>query len=189
MQLINFNANASAAEIELKWMTNYIQNNLQGFELYRSSDANNFEQIAWIDMSQGLNFNAGIRYNYIDNSIELNKRYYYQLAYVDDMGQKIYSDIRSAIINSDYSEFKLAVFPNPAHENMDVVFELENDSKVTVEIFDQLGKAIMIDNSLYYKRGLNKIHFEKSQLQMSSGIYSIRLLSEGKSEIIKVIVD
>jgi hypothetical protein len=81
------------------------------------------------------------------------------------------------------------VFPNPVHENMDVVFELENDSKVTVEIFDQLGKAIMIDNSSNYKRGLNKIHLEKSQLQMSSGIYSIRLLSEGKSEIIKVIVD
>ena len=189
MQLINFNANANAAEIELKWMTNYTQNNLQGFELYRSADANNFEQIAWIDQSQGLNFNAGIRYNYIDNTIEWNKRYYYQLAYVDDMGQKIYSDIQSAIINSNNSEFKLAVFPNPAHENMDVVFELENDSKVTVEIFDQLGKAIMIDNSLYYKRGLNKIHLEKSQLQMSSGIYSIRLLSEGKSEIIKVIVD
>jgi hypothetical protein len=81
------------------------------------------------------------------------------------------------------------VFPNPVHENMDVVFELENDSKVTVEIFDQLGKTIMIDNSSNYKRGLNKIHLEKSQLQMSSGIYSIRLLSEGKSEIIKVIVD
>jgi hypothetical protein len=125
----------------------------------------------------------------MDNTIERNKRYYYQLAYVDDMGQKIYSDIQSAIVNSNNSEFKLAVFPNPVHENMDVVFELENDSKVTVEIFDQLGKAIMIDNSAFYKRGLNKIHLEKSQLQMSAGLYSIRLLSEEKSEIVKVIVE
>jgi hypothetical protein len=72
---------------------------------------------------------------------------------------------------------------------MDVVFELENDSKVTVEIFDQLGKAIMIDNSLYYKQGLNKIHLDKSYLQIGAGIYSVRLLSEGKAELVKVIVE
>jgi hypothetical protein len=72
---------------------------------------------------------------------------------------------------------------------LDVVFELEKDSKVTVEIFDQLGKAILIDNAIDYKRGLNKIHLERSQLQLSSGIYSIRLLSEGKSELVKVIVE
>ena len=105
------------------------------------------------------------------------------------MGQKQYSTVQSAIINSKNTDFKLAVFPNPVHDNMDVVFELEKDSKVTVEIFDQLGKAIMIDNSLYYKQGLNKIHLEKSQLQMSAGIYSIRLLSEGKSELVKVMVE
>jgi hypothetical protein len=189
MQLMSFDANVQTAAIELKWMTNYLQGNLQGFELYRSKDANSFVQIAWIDQSQGLNFNAGVRYNFIDNSIELNKRYYYQLAYVDDMGQKQYSSIQSAIINGNNSEFKLAVFPNPVKENMDIVFELEDDSKVTIEIFDQLGKAIMIDNSLFYKQGLNKIHLEKSQLQMSAGIYSVRLLSEGKSELIKVMVE
>jgi hypothetical protein len=189
MQLMSFDASVLALDIELKWMTNYTQGNLQGFELYRSADANNFEQIAWIDQSQGLNFNAGVRYNFIDNSIELNKRYYYQLAYVDDMGQKQYSAIQSAIINSNNSEFKLAVFPNPVKENMDIVFELEKDSKVTVEIFDQLGKAMMIDNSLFYKQGLNKIHLEKSQLQMSAGIYSVRIVSEGKSELLKVMVE
>ncbi len=189
IQIINFNANAKFSEIEATWMTNYSQGNLQGFELYRSTDASSFEQIAWIDVSQGLNFNAGVRYNYIDHSIEWNKRYYYQLAFVDDMGQKHYSNIQSSIINSKNSEFNLAVFPNPVHNNMDVVFELEKDSKVTIEIFDQLGKAIMIDNSLYYKQGLNKIQLEKIQLQMSSGIYSIRLLSEEKSELVKVIVE
>jgi hypothetical protein len=189
VQLINFNANAQSSVIELKWMTNYLQGSLQGFELYRSEDANNFEQVAWIDQSQGLNFNAGVRYDFIDHAIEWNKRYYYQLAYVDDMGQKHYSDIQSAIINSSNSEFNLSVFPNPMHTNLDVVFELEKDSKVTVEIFDQLGKAILIDNAIDYKRGLNKIHLERSQLQLSSGIYSIRLLSEGKSELVKLIVE
>lgn len=189
IQLTSFNADAQATDIELKWMTNYIQGNLQGFEVYRSTDANSFQQIAWVDQSQGLNFNAGVHYNYIDYSIEWNKRYYYQLVYVDDMGQKQYSAIQSAIINSKNTDFKLAVFPNPVHDNMDVVFELENDSKVTVEIFDQLGKAIMIDNSLYYKQGLNKIHLEKSYLQIGAGIYSVRLLSEGKAELVKVIVE
>ena len=105
------------------------------------------------------------------------------------MGQKQYSTIQSAIINSSISEFKLAVLPNPVKENMDVVFELKKDSKVTVEIFDQLGKSIMLDNSLFYKQGLNKIHLDKSQLQMSAGIYSVRLLSEGKSELVKVMVE
>jgi hypothetical protein len=36
---------------------------------------------------------------------------------------------------------------------------------------------------------LGGVKWMRMFLQMSSGIYSIRLLSEGKSEIIKVIVD
>ena len=169
----------------------YLLGNLQGFELYRSTDASNFKQIAWVDQFQGTNFNAGIRYLYADDSIDVNKRYYYQLAYLDDMGQKHFSDIQSAMINSNNNntEFKLAVFPNPVNENMDVVFELENDCNVTIEIFDQLGKSVIIDNSTFYKQGFNKIHLEKSLLKLSAGIYSIRLLSEGKSEIVKVIVN
>lgn len=86
------------------------------------------------------------------------------------------------------SEFKN--FPNPFSDETTIEFFSKNDEKVTVEIFDLLGKKVntILDKNVVGKQSLVWDGRDASGARLSTGLYFIRLQSKGSSKISKVVL-
>ncbi len=78
-------------------------------------------------------------------------------------------------------KFKLAQnYPNPFNPNTQISFELPNQSKVSLEVFDLAGKKIASLVDEVRPAGNYNVDFNASEL--SSGIYFYRLRADGFTE-------
>src|SRR5690606_18127695 len=90
VELISFEATAGDYSIFLTWSTASEKNNA-GFNLQRSIDGYNFENIAWIDGNGTTN--SPNNYSFEDKNVKPGVMYYYQLKQVDYNGEFEYSPI------------------------------------------------------------------------------------------------
>jgi PKD repeat protein len=76
------------------------------------------------------------------------------------------------------------VYPNPASEMVMISFDNKNNSEVSVELLDQLGRVI--ETSTVVNNGLQVASFNVASIQ--NGLYTIRILSNGNALTRKIIV-
>jgi hypothetical protein len=76
-------------------------------------------------------------------------------------------------------------FPNPFPNNLQIAFELENPSSVSVELQNMLGQKVNIVNAEYYSSGKHELTIETSGL--SKGIWICRITTDGESKTIKLL--
>lgn len=123
---------------------------------------------------------------------------YAHLAWVNTIngGQDVYySQIAPSLLNvNDFasetvSEFKN--YPNPFREETTIEFFSKNEQKVTVEVFDLLGKKvnILLDDSVLGKQRLVWNGTDTRGARLNAGIYFIRLQAQGTSKIAKVVLE
>ena len=139
IDLYDFSAAVTGENIALNWMTASETNNA-GFNVQRSIDAQNFENIIWID-GNGTTMEM-TSYDHLDMDIITNQRYYYRLEQVDTDGTPSYSPIVSAEVILDSTlDDKLArsikLFPNPASDI------------VQIEILEGIDISQLIISNLY----------------------------------------
>ena len=85
------------------------------------------------------------------------------------------------------NEFKVNHnFPNPFNSTTLIKFSLPNNGYVNINICDILGKDVYSKNEFRIK-GFNDIKFDFYELNLSSGIYFIRINFETQSKLIKAI--
>ena len=72
--------------------------------------------------------------------------------------------------------------PNPASDNLEIAFSLENESSVLMELYDVNGKVILVLADAAYPRGRSSVLFNASGL--SAGAYFYTLIN-GKNRITK----
>jgi len=131
-------AEVAANDINVYWTTASETDNM-GFELERSTDATNFERIAWID-GQG-NSSVSTDYKYTDTNVSEDVVYYYRIKAVETSGKEEYSSIVSASLGGE--AIGVQVFPNPVHQydrNLSLVAISEGSSKV--DIFNEAGQLM-----------------------------------------------
>jgi len=117
----------------LTWQTATETNNA-GFEIQRSTDAINWEKIAWQD-GQGTTTSPHT-YTHRDEN-PLFGTSYYRLKQVDFDGAFEYTDI----VQVNYEGRDISIFPNPV-ENMLHISDLNGENIQNIIIYDQTGKAI-----------------------------------------------
>jgi hypothetical protein len=78
-------------------------------------------------------------------------------------------------------------YPNPFSTQTTLQFKLDQASVVSVDIFDISGKPVRKTDFGRYSAGNNSIVINKGNL--GTGMYLLRLNTEGKSGFIKIIVD
>ncbi len=81
---------------------------------------------------------------------------------------------------------EIAVFPNPAVEQLNISIEAAQNDVLTFSILDVAGKEIMIEN-LMLKSGTNQYVFDVSEL--AKGFYMIKLSQENASTFRKLIIE
>ena len=131
-------AESAGNNINVYWTTASETNNT-GFELQRSTDASNFERIAWID-GQG-NSTVSTDYKHTDTDIREDVVYYYRIKAIGTSGKEEYSPIVSASLGGE--AIGIRVFPNPVRQqskNLSLV--AISDGGSTIEIFNEAGQLV-----------------------------------------------
>lgn len=172
VELTAFTGSAVDNNIQLNWSTSTETNN-RGFELQRRTAAENM----WSDI--GFITGSGTttkphNYSFIDKNLPEGK-YQYRLRQIDFDGTFEYPGmVETEIVLPEV--FALSQnFPDPFNPVTTINYSLSNDVKVSLKIYNILGKEIMTLVDENEKAGFHSIKFNGSNLP--SGVYIYRLNS------------
>lgn len=169
VELIRFEARSFNSYVKLNWST-AIEINNEYFDLMRSSDGQNFFSIARIEGSG--NTNKIVNYSFTDYDIALGT-FYYQLKQVDFNGEFEYHQIISTIVDVNIQNFILA-YPNPVSSDELTIVSDVDIAKPRITILSLTG-GIVLERAL---KPSNKWTFTKSELDLSSGNYILKIKDE-----------
>lgn len=154
----------------LKWSTASETNN-EKFEVERSADGKNFEQIATVKGNG--NSNTRLSYEAVDAKA-LAGISYYRLKQVDFNGEASYS--RTIRITNQPNTEGLTVqnlYPNPTTAKATLEFTLATEENLYLTVCDALGKVVLTQTS-EGKTGQNKLEIKKLE-NLPKGFYLISL--------------
>lgn len=137
VELMRFYSECIDNSVVLNWQTASEINSL-GYIIEKSLDANNFEEIGYVDAAG--NSNEILSYSFIDN-INQKQVKYYRLKMVDIDGSFKYSNI--VIANCFANETpSIMVYPNPFKNYIHFKGENLESENTRILVYDMLGRLI-----------------------------------------------
>ena len=151
VELSSFTASVSTNGVTLHWRTESEMNNL-GFNVYRSEQRNG----EYVKVNSARIKGAGTdatphNYQFVDETVEDGKTYYYYLQDVDFNGNTHKSDLIKVTVSHQTQPLKksqppfFALFqnyPNPFNPETWIPYQLAYDSTVTISIYNAKGQII-----------------------------------------------
>ncbi|MEO9012074.1 MAG: T9SS type A sorting domain-containing protein, partial [Ginsengibacter sp.] len=131
-----------------------------------------FTDIAFIAGSG--NSSLAHNYQFTDDKV-LSGSNYYRLKQIDLDGRFIYS----SIIKLNYSKFAWAILGNPILKNSWVQVQIDKTSDVIIRVVSMNGNVIQTINKGKIATGTYSIPMNLGQV--SSGIYMVQLILDGKT--------
>ena len=178
--LIDFSGHLENDNSILAWQT-ASENNTNHFEVQRSNDGTNFSDIGSVKAAG--NSNLVKSYTYIDQEISQLKsnQLYYRLEEIDNDGRIQFSNVVS--IKVDASQNEIRVYPNPAHNfiNIDLKKQLSKNSSII--IYDLSGKKIMEQ-----KISAATLHQQLNVSGLSKGSYRISVLDNSGEQFNRFVI-
>ena len=172
ISLLSYSANCQGNNVDLYWSTETETNN-DHFTVEQSSDGINFKAIGKIDSKgNGISSND---YTYTYESPGLIDNYY-RLKQTDINSNFSYSKVIKTHCRDVDNVF--SVYPNPSIDGR-INIILPNDAVVTV--VNALGKTIYTQSYLFGQHVIN--------LSPDSGTYFINVLSDGRYQSQKIIIE
>ena len=171
VELSSFTSNVLNNEVQLRWSTATETNN-KGFNVERKSNGN-WETVGFVS-GKGTTTEVS---NYSFTDKVNGSKYSYRLKQVDFDGTFEYSPV----INVDLTGPKVYLlsqnYPNPFNPSTIIKFGLATDSKVSVKIFDILGRevATLLNGSL--EAGSHEVQFNAKNI--TSGVYFYKIEANG----------
>ncbi|MDQ6813910.1 MAG: M36 family metallopeptidase, partial [Bacteroidota bacterium] len=132
----------SGQSIKVSWKT-FSELNTSTFVVERKAPAQtDFIKIG--EVAAAGNSNSTKEYSFSDNTVTSLKKYQYRIKEVSKSGEFMYTNI--AVIQFGALEFKASVYPNPADNvvNLSIVNPAAN--KITINVFDGIGKKLFTLN-------------------------------------------
>ncbi len=171
VELVSFNAISSKNKVTLSWITATEENN-SGFEIERRNfdDVNYWTKAGFINGAGTTTLTQN--YSFTDE-LEKPGKYVYRLKQVDYDGSFTFSNEISVEVTNPSSFSLTQNYPNPFNPSTKISFQLPNDSKVSLKVFDMLGQEIatLIDANM--SAGSYTTDFDATGL--NSGIYFYRM--------------
>jgi len=173
VELTSFSANVVGLGVELNWTTATEVNN-QGFEIERSEDGLNFNQVGYVP---GFGTTTEPKsYSYTDQSVT-SETHYYRLKQIDFDGSFTYSDVAEVEVFLP-TVFSLEQnYPNPFNPSTSIQFSLPVDARVTINIYNLVGENVAGVAASNFVAGTHKVNFDAAS--MTSGIYFYQLDATG----------
>ncbi len=81
---------------------------------------------------------------------------------------------------------QLAVYPNPANENVTVAFGLANTNDVQIDLVDMTGKTVRTTNAMRFNAGANTITLNTSDI--NQGIYFVKVSTQEATKTTRLVI-
>ena len=182
VELQSFNAaNVNTRNVKLTWITATETNN-SGFEVQRTVSGE--QGTVW--NSVGYMPGKGTTTTpttYTFEDIKLNSgKYNYRLKQIDNNGNFSYFNLSGEIEVGIPKKFNLSQnYPNPFNPATKIDFDLPQDARVRIVIYDILGREMKSIINEFRKAGYHTVTFNASGF--SSGTYFYRFETEGGNNV------
>ncbi len=87
---------------------------------------------------------------------------------------KIAMDVISSVTITP-AAYNFNVYPNPSGDQITLNFSLDKSALVSIELFDVLGRAVVLQEAEQLPGGTRELQFQKSKLRLDAGIYSLKM--------------
>ncbi len=146
------------AKAIINWKTK-TETDIAYYSIQRSTDADNFKEIAKITPS--LNSNGAQTHSYIDENAGNAARYvYYQVKMVDTKGGNQLSEIKMIAQPAAINKLIVSLSPNPISKpgHLMVQFNADKEGKMLMQLYSSSGKFVN-QIQMTADKGLNNGHF------------------------------
>lgn len=161
IEWLEFVAFAEAETAQLHWKISGDLNATQ-FLVEHSTDGIYFKQIATVEGSEQAQFD----FNHVSPSTGIN---YYRIAQLEKSGKQKYSPVRQVSFTKN-TGLKVAVFPNPTREEVNVLTNLAANEKVQISLTNSVGQPVLL------------VDFSKNKTlnikQLEKGVYFLKVNTE-----------
>lgn len=189
VELAAFTASVEYNVVCLNWKTETEVSNF-GFEIERAvvntkskKQDVEFSKIGFVEGNG--NSNSPKDYSFKDEKPFGSSKFQYRLKQIDTDGQFEYSDIiEIEIVPAKFELFQN--YPNPFNLTTTIRFQLPEESKVVIKIYDILGAELKTILNEKKEAGIYEFVFNASELP--SGIYIYRLITDRFMETKKMIL-
>jgi hypothetical protein len=180
--LLHFTATARVSFVDLDWKTAYEENS-RGFEIQRSKDnAADFATIGFVN-SRG-NGVADREYEYLDNTVAKNTRYFYRLKQTDLDGKTSYSPVRAVILN-DSKLANISINPNPVVSDQLTLLLNENKlNTLDVQVLDAAGRQL---SATRFSNTAPGASLQVPVHNLPAGLYLLRLVAGDDIEVLRFV--
>jgi len=96
---------------------------------------------------------------------------------IADIAQYYFADATSIGANASVLGRNLSINPNPASEQIDVVYTSQNEERINIELLDATGRSIA---TVYSGMHQGKQAY-KQNLDVPAGLYFCRITADGKT--------
>jgi hypothetical protein len=172
VEWLDFSVSQQGDDVQLHWST-ALETGTDYYGIERSFDGQNFSDIGQ-KPAQGTSY-VPTDYGFLDQGAmyESGSRLYYRIRQVDLDGSHDYSDVVALELRDSQSNLWLNPMPIPAHESLQVRYDLYLPQSARMEVYNLLGRQL-------YVTELNELAGQKeiSVLQWPSGIYYLSLQGE-----------
>jgi serine protease AprX len=184
VELLSFNAAQSADHVILSWIT-ATETNSYGFSIERTRENLSFSEVGFVNAAG--NSSSIKTYMFVDEFITSGK-YYYRLKQINLDGTFKYSSQVAITINNP-AEFILSQnYPNPFNPSTKVKYSIPFNSNIKLVLYDVLGNKIGQIFEGIVEAGMHEAIITANDYsdKLSSGIYFLKLETEGFQKSIKI---
>ncbi|HEY7750764.1 MAG TPA: T9SS type A sorting domain-containing protein, partial [Ignavibacteriaceae bacterium] len=170
VELSSFTAKLVNDKVKLEWITETEVNNY-GFDVERKVNQDEWQRIGFVE-GHG-NSNSQKIYNFIDDRLIGGSKFNYRLKQIDTDGQFEYSDV----IEIENIPMNFALFqnyPNPFNPSTKISFSIPIQERVTIRVFDVLGRQVEELMNDVKSPGYYSIIFNAADLPSATYFYEIR---------------
>jgi len=189
VELSSFAASTQNYKVQLNWTTQTEVSNY-GFEIERAIinskfeiKNSKFEQIGFIE-GHG-NSNSPKQYSFIDEKPFGGSKFQYRLKQIDTDGKFDYSDIVEVEIIPDKFEL-YQNYPNPFNPKTIIRFQVPEESKVVLKVYDILGAELM--ELINDKKIAGIYELELNSTSLPSGTYIYRIIADDFTDTKKMLL-
>jgi plastocyanin len=178
IELASFTAAIYEGKIKLLWSTVMEVNN-SGFDIERKNSANNsWSKIGFVTGNGTTNKTQ--HYTFIDEAVN-SGRYNYRLKQLDYNGNFEYFNLTEEIsIGVPDKYFMSQNYPNPFNPITKIDYQLPYDGKVSLKIYDIMGREVAELFNGNQTAGNFTITFNAANI--ASGIYFYQIIAEGNGQ-------
>jgi len=184
LTVTTFEARELNCDVLLSWGTSQEQNTSHA-DVYRKDGAGYFfEKIGTVSLSG--NSSTDQSYSFLDETaVDQSEAYEYMLQFVDQDNSFTNSEVRSVLLNCSKGNTEVQLFPNPASNQINFVYNTEEDDvQLYVEIIDLAGRTILSEERIV-DTGSSMFSFNVNELAAAQYILRYSSVEENINGSIK----